>query len=243
MTSELFTDEAVVCGLVPYGDSDLVVRLFGRVGGRVTAFARGARRSKRRFAGSLQPLAQGVAGLKARRGAELLSLESFEASSPLFGLADDPGRLGRAAYLVEISERLLPEAEPAPALFASLGVALSRLASGEGDARLLRAFELRLLDETGYLPDLGSASDDPGRAPAFLDQRTGALVAVGGAGCVPFGASLQAAAVALLSSPLGEPPALEQAALRAVGRLFSTHMRLMGVTGLKSVAFLKSLER
>jgi DNA repair protein RecO len=170
-----------------------------------------------------------------------LSLESFEASSLLFGLAADPTRLGRASYLVEVTERLLPAAEPAPALFASLEAALAQLSSGEADARLLRAFELRLLDETGYLPDLGSASDAPERAPAFLDKKTGALTAAELQTSVPFGRDAQEACAALLASPFEAPPPIDAATLREVSRLFATHLRLMGVSGLKSVAFLRTL--
>ncbi len=241
MTSEPFRDEVIICGLVPYGDADLVVRLFGRTTGRLSAFARAARRSKRRFGGSLQPLARGVAELKERRSAELHSLETFEASSVLFGLAAQPALLGRASYLVELSERLLPAAEPAPALFGSLVAALEQLCGGAADARLLRGFELHLLDETGYLPDLRSASDAPERAPAFLDQKTGALLAAESATSVPFGREAQEACMALLSSPFEAPPDVDTATLRVVGRLFATHLRLMGVSGLKSVAFLRSL--
>lgn len=236
------SDDALVLGLVPYGDADLVVRLLGRARGRVSAFARGARSSKRRFAGGLSPLSFGRASLRPRRGAELLSLESFEPDGRFFGLSEEPGRYGRAAYLAEVTERLIPEEEPVPELFDLLLTAFGRLSAGAADARLLRGYELKLLEETGYLPDLSAAADAPEEAPLLLDMRTGALVAHPGPTTVPYPPRAQEAALALLTAPLDAPPAVENEVLREVGRLFACHLRLMDIRDLRSVAFLRSLE-
>src|SRR5256885_1386001 len=46
-------DEAMVLRQTPFGESDAVVTLFTRAHGRISALARGARASKRRFAGAL----------------------------------------------------------------------------------------------------------------------------------------------------------------------------------------------
>ena len=51
---ERFAEEAVVLASVDYGEADRVVTLFTRGRGRLTAFAAGARKSKRRFAGALE---------------------------------------------------------------------------------------------------------------------------------------------------------------------------------------------
>lgn len=236
------SDDAFVLGLVPYGEADLVVRLLGRARGRVSAFARGARSSKRRFAGGLSPLSFGRAELRPRRGTELLALEAFEPDGRFFGLSEEPGRYGRAAYLAEVTERLVPEEEPVPALFDLLVVALARLSSGHADARLLRGYELKLLEETGYLPDLTSATDAPDEAPLLLDTRSGALVAHDKPGTVPFPPRAQEAALALLTAPLDEPPVVEGEVLREVARLFACHLRLMDIRDLRSVAFLRSIE-
>lgn len=229
-------------GLVPYGDSDLVVRLLTRARGRVRAFARGARKSTKRFSGGLSPLSFGRAELRRRPGAELLALDGFDPEGRFFGLAQDPGRYGRAAYLAEISERLVPEEEPVPELFELLLSALALLSSGEADARLLRAYELKLLHETGYLPDLSEVDDVTGEAPFLLDTRTGALVTEDGPGTVPFPPRAREAAFALLTAPLEELPVVPHEVLREVARLFSCHLRLMNVRDLKSVVFLRSLE-
>jgi DNA repair protein RecO (recombination protein O) len=239
--SELAFEDVLVTGLIPYGESDLVVRLLSRSRGRTAAFARGAKRSKKRFAGSLQLLARGKAGLKQRRGADLATLESLEATGVLFGLAEDPLRYGRAAYLVDITEKLVPEEEPVPELFDRLCASLERLAAGAADARLLRAYELLLLDDTGYLPDLLESSDDPAERGIALDPSSGELLAHPGPGAVPFDAAAQDAALALVQAPLHEPPDVDDDTLRVVGRLFASHLRRMGLKDLKTIQFLKAL--
>ncbi len=54
--------------------------LFGRDTGRLSALARGARKSQRRFAGGLSLCAVGTAAVRERPGAELATLERFDAT-------------------------------------------------------------------------------------------------------------------------------------------------------------------
>ena len=49
-----FSDEALVLSTVDFGEADRIVTLFTRGHGRLSAFAAGARKSKRRFAGALE---------------------------------------------------------------------------------------------------------------------------------------------------------------------------------------------
>lgn len=234
-------EPVVVLSLLPYGESDLVVRLFSPTRGRIGGFARGgARRASRRFAGSLFPLARGVAGLRPRRG-ELYGLESLEAEASLMGLARDAEAFGRASYCAELVERLVPLDLPEPALYARLSKSIDLFASGQGRVELLRAFELHLLADSGHLPDFEEASDAPGRPPCALDLASGALVAELEPGCVPFGEDVRAACVRLLQAPLDALPALSPELLRAVSRLFAAYLRRAGGPPLRSVQFLRSL--
>gem|GEM_PF-6329058 len=53
LRTERFT--ALVLRALPYGESDQVVQMLARGRGRIAVFARGARSSKRRFGGALEP--------------------------------------------------------------------------------------------------------------------------------------------------------------------------------------------
>ena len=238
---EIEHEEVVVTALVPYGDTDCVVRFLGQNKGRFSAFAKGAKRSKNRFAGMLQPLAHGTASLRPRRGDALWALEELDADASLLGLAQDPYGFGRASYLAELVERLLPEAVPEPRIFERLRLCLRLIAAQQGSPGLLRAFELQFLADTGYLPDLTSASDEPDKPPCALNRSTGELVAQASAGCTPFPEDARQIALELLYADLDAVPFYSSERLKPVGRLFALHLRRMGLTDLKSVAFLRTL--
>ncbi|MFZ9886705.1 MAG: DNA repair protein RecO [Myxococcota bacterium] len=237
-------DDAFVLSLVPFGDVDVVARLFTRRDGRIGAFARAAKTSKRRFPSGLSSLAYGVVTTRVRASGELRALEGFDPEPGYFGLGSDPLRYGRAAYLAELVERLLPEGVAEPELFATLRQALALLAEGAGDARLLRAFELKLLAATGYLPDLnsfcgdGSSDED---ALCYIDRNTGELLTTAGPSRISFPARARRAALDLYENSLTEPPQVATDVLREVSRLFAAHLRAIGVQNLRSVEFLRSL--
>lgn len=207
-------DDVLVTGLVPYGDSDVVVRLFTRAHGRIGAFARKARASKKRFPALSAPSA-GTARFKASR-TDLFELLELDVHPRVLALAQDLRALGHASYLCELVERLLPEAEPAPDVFALVDDAVTLVCTAGPSARLLRAVELKLLLFTGYLPDL--AHDVP-----ELDDEA------------------RLAAHALVTADVRSLPAVDDATLRRVSRVFAAHLRRLGGAPLKSVAFLQSL--
>ena len=62
---------AVVVRVVDYGEADRVVTLISRDRGKLSAMARGARRSRRRFGAGLALFSVGRASLKERPGADL----------------------------------------------------------------------------------------------------------------------------------------------------------------------------
>lgn len=213
-------DDVLVTAVVPYGDADCVVRMFCRERGRVGAFARKARASRRRFPGLAAP-SLGRASLRERHGADLLELTELDVDPVLLPLAADLRALGHASYVAELVERLLPEVEPAAEIFALVDEALRHIARNGPSARLLRALELKLLLLLGYLPDLFDAD------------------ALG----VEMPEDARRAAIALVQSEgLAALPDVDNALLRPVGRIFAGHLRRQGVGPLKSVQFLASLE-
>ena len=145
---------AIVLRRVAYAEADLVVTLLGSETGRVSALARGARKSSRRFAGGLGMAATGEAMLRERAGAELMVLESFDARDDRAGLGKDVAKAAHAAYAIELCDRLCPPRQPEKAVFAWLDEFLARLDAGSATAERLRVFELGLLRGLGIGPSL-----------------------------------------------------------------------------------------
>jgi len=137
-----------------YRDACLLVELFSPEQGRVSAVARGARRSRKGFSQSailqpFQPLWIATGG----RG-ELKSLRSVEGRDPAIPLRGKA--LFSGLYLNELLCRLLHREDAYPDLFVDYEAALRALASTEALDIVLRLFELRLLEELGYSFSLDS---------------------------------------------------------------------------------------
>lgn len=145
---------AILLRAVAYGEADRVVTLLGRATGRVSALARGARRSVRRFGGGLGLGASGEATLRERPGAELMGLDAFQVREPRLGLGGDVARTAHAAYALELCDKLCAPRQPEVAAFDLLDEFLGRLEAGEPCVERLRAFELGLLRRIGLGPEL-----------------------------------------------------------------------------------------
>lgn len=151
---QVIVTPAIVLRRVAYAEADLVVTLLGSETGRVSALARGARKSSRRFAGGLGMAATGEARLRDRAGAELMVLESFDVRDDRAGLATDIAKTAHAAYAIELCDRLCPPRQAERSVFAWLDEFLARLTAGQATAERLRVFELGLLRGLGIGPAL-----------------------------------------------------------------------------------------
>jgi len=234
-----FFEHAVITRVVEYGDSDAVVTFLTRDRGRLSGFARAAKKSKKRFGAGLFAGASGRIELR-ERAQKGFSLEGFQAGSSVFGLAE-PMTLGRASYLVEITDKLMADSDPMPELFDWLCGALEILQTKTPPLALLRAYELQLMKATGYLPDLEHSSDLHGEPPIAIERKTGALVADPAAGDIPFGETERTIAGVLSRCKPDELPDFEREALSRTGRLFKSHLQRMSVGRLKSVVFLREM--
>jgi DNA repair protein RecO (recombination protein O) len=156
--------EALLLRSVDYGDADRILTLLTSGFGKASFIARGARRSKKRFAGALEPLC--LLGVELRQGAQLGTLLSAQVtrSFPRV-LADlDAMRCGFAA--LELLRELSAEHEPDPAVFATALELLAALDARETlPERLLLCFEVRLLGLLGFAPRL-DACGACGKRPA-----------------------------------------------------------------------------
>ncbi|MBV8031686.1 MAG: DNA repair protein RecO [Betaproteobacteria bacterium] len=143
----------------PYKETSLIVEAFTRRFGRVALLARGARRPRSAMRGvllSFHPLRltwSASAELGTLIGAEWAGWEGQAAALEGRGLMC-------GFYVNELVLRLLPRDDPHEALFDIYEQSLRRLAAGEPQAAVLRAFEKRLLTQLGYAPLLERDAGD-----------------------------------------------------------------------------------
>ena len=131
----------------PFKETSLVVELFTREFGRISAVAKGARRPRSAMRGmlqSFQPLLGAWSGKL-----ELKTLHSLDWYAGLLMLQGEALMCG--FYLNELLLRLLPREDPHEALFDEYAQTLISLSvAGNDSANILRRFELRLLQSLGY---------------------------------------------------------------------------------------------
>ncbi|HVK78294.1 MAG TPA: DNA repair protein RecO [Kofleriaceae bacterium] len=211
--SEPGTSDGVVLRTTAVGESDLVVMLYTRAHGRVSAIARGARSSRRRFGGALGMLIVSDHVLGRRlRGGELWSLERAIAIHDRSALAADPIALGHASYALELVRELTPEETPDPAILDLVIELWDALATGPSP-RALRGFELRLCELLGSAVALdrcvGCGRGDDLDDGAVFDPARGGVVCrrcaptSRGLGVRPLPAAARRHLLAVAAAPLG----------------------------------------
>lgn len=146
------TTAALLLKRTVYGESDLIVTLFTDRLGRISALARGARRSQRRFAGALEPIHGMLAELDERASTELFTLREARLEQPRHYLTTDLERLECAGSSLNWLRRATPSRAPEPELWQLSNQFLDRLnAPSEPNPRgALAEFGLAMLTAMGW---------------------------------------------------------------------------------------------
>lgn len=149
--------EALVLRVVDYGESDRILHLLVPASGRLTAIAKGARRSVRRFAGTLDLFNHLRVQVDRHRPSAMARLDQARLIHSFDALRVDPLRFALGCYLLELFDRLAPDGgSPADMqrLFGFALEALGAIATREPSNRLRVLLELRALDALGLRPQL-----------------------------------------------------------------------------------------
>lgn len=149
--------EAIVLRATDFGESDRIVQLLTPAAGRVTAIAKGARRSRRRFPGTLDLFHHLRVHVERPRRVAMSRLEGARLVSHFPGLRADPRRFALACVLVELLARLAPEeatGRDAARLFAFATDALGALDAQVPGPQSRVLLMLRALDAAGVRPEL-----------------------------------------------------------------------------------------
>jgi DNA repair protein RecO (recombination protein O) len=150
-----FATPAVVLRSWPYGESDKVVRLLTENCGKVTGIAKGAKRSRKRFANSLEPFSLVNLRFQDRPHGGLVLILSADLTFVYKQLATSLEKITLASYLLEITDGLTGERDDSAQVFQHLKDGLLFLdRDGTAPLEFLASFELKLLRLAGYQPAL-----------------------------------------------------------------------------------------
>lgn len=157
------------------GESDRLLHLYTAGLGRVSAIAKGARRSRRRFPGTLEIFSLLDVQLVDPPRASLMRLDGASLVRGFPGLVADLGRYAIACQLLEILDRFTGEGEASPELF-DFAVGVLGVVEAEVPDRLLALLvRTKTLCRMGYRPQLTGCALCGGPPAAFAPRDGGAL--------------------------------------------------------------------
>lgn len=222
--------EGIVLRSMRYGEADRILHVLTPHRGRVSAIAKGARRTRSRFGGRLEPFLRSRFVLYEGRS-ELLTVTSAETMAVHRHLRDHGGALDAAGRACDAVSRLFDPGDPQPDVFHLLANHLAGLDADPVRATrsLALAFRVKLLVCAGLTPQLGAcATCGEGEGLVAFSGAAGGVVCAACEGAAfPFAPEAHDFLVAALGRPLADAPAAPERALgqaeRAIAETVEHH--------------------
>jgi DNA repair protein RecO (recombination protein O) len=167
-----------------YGDDDVIVVFFSRSRGKLSAIAKSAKKSHKRFGGILELFSILSVVVSAGRGRGLAILKEASLQQPFAGIRCHVLKTAYASYWVELVDEWMEPGQPSQQLFDLLAYVLSRLDDGAAPAGFLSIlFQLRFMRMAGFSPELGRCIRCRATVDRFQEERAVFDLARGGLVC------------------------------------------------------------
>jgi DNA repair protein RecO (recombination protein O) len=242
----VYTSEALILRTYKLGESDRIVVFLTRDRGKKRGVAKGARKAKSKFIGSLEPMTRAGVAYYEREQRDLVRINYVELTrSPLSAATGEA--LGHVGYFAELIDEWAPEAHADERLYRLGSSMTDAIASGVPVEALTRYFEYWILRLQGVYPALGACPGcgEPLGAGAVMPPRDDIFVC---RTCAPSGgASVGVEAMRFLKAAgATAPDRLESLPLgdRAARELEAVHRRLLNLhldKDLKSARVLREM--
>ena len=141
----------IVIKEVSTGEADKIITIFSRNRGRISALAKGGKRSKSKLSAGSQFMCYGEYVLYS--GKDMYMVNSCEVLEPFYEIRNDMVKLTYAAHFMDIVQEIIQENQPSPKLLQLLLNSLYMLSkTGKPPELISRVFEFRALSTAGYAP-------------------------------------------------------------------------------------------
>ncbi|MDD4859684.1 MAG: DNA repair protein RecO [Dehalococcoidales bacterium] len=147
-----YQTEAIIIKKTKLAEADRILTFYTPRFGKLQAVAKGVRRPKSKMAGHLELLTYSQVSLA--RGRNLDTVTGTQTIDGFLAIKNDLWLTSCALYVVELVNQFGAERMENYPLFRLLLETLKQLAQAPNKELLLRYFELHLLDEAGYRPQL-----------------------------------------------------------------------------------------
>jgi DNA repair protein RecO (recombination protein O) len=145
--------KGIVIREVNTGEADKIVTIFSNSHGKISGYAKGARRSKSKFVAGVQFLT--YSDFVLYKGKDLYSIFSSDVIETFYEIRNDIKKLTYVAHMVEILNDVVQEEQPSTKVLKLFLNTLHMLDKTDKSPELLtRIFELRVLSILGYAPSV-----------------------------------------------------------------------------------------
>lgn len=148
-----FRTKALVLKRRPFGEADRLVTLLTPDHGKIDAIAKGARKPASKKTGHVELFTR--TDVLIASGRELGILTQAEMIEPYIAIREDLIRGAYANYAAELLDHFTLDSDfVSPELFILLDATFERLCADDDPRRVIRYYELHLLNDVGFRPEL-----------------------------------------------------------------------------------------
>ncbi len=145
---------AILLRRIEFGDYDLIITFFSKEKGKITAIAKSAKKSVKRFGGVLEPFSELGIVTSRPKGKGLPILKEASLINPFFKIREDILKTAYASYWLELIYLWMAENESHVDLYHLTQHVLSELSSDNDIKEMLSIlFQMRFMALAGFHPN------------------------------------------------------------------------------------------
>src|SRR3989441_3174723 len=175
----LLKTPAIVLKSRKWGDADRIVTFFTLKHGKIRGVARGARRMKSRFGGTLEPFIHCDLVLYEKPGDTLYRVSQTDVRQAFHPLRNSLEAIAGAARLANLAGAATADGDSVPRGFPALLEGFRAIQGSEDHGLTTALYEVEILRFAGYLPHLDRCNVCQGRASSgawYFSPRAGGTV-------------------------------------------------------------------
>ena len=148
--------EGIIIKTLDYGEGNKILTVFTGNYGKISLMARGAKKTKSRLSGVTQLFTHGE--FVFYKGTQMGTLNQGEILHRFAEIQKDIQKTAYVAYIVELVDRMVESEQPEPFLYQQLLSSIEQINEGKDNEIVARIFEMKMLKNAGYLPNLYTCS-------------------------------------------------------------------------------------
>lgn len=148
--------DGIIIKTKDYGETHKIVTIFSRKLGKISAIARGAKKPKSRMAAVTQPFIYGQFFIYVNKG--LSSIQQGEIIESFRAIREDIVKTAYAAYLTELTDKLLDDHTPNIDIYTQLYKTLEWIEQKEDVDIPMMMYEMKLFHAGGFAPTVNQCA-------------------------------------------------------------------------------------